>query len=263
MNDERSGDARGRSMVADALEMDEALLDDAAELLADLDALGSDPEWIAEVIAELPLPPEPRILDLCCGKGAVAEAIADAVRGAVVHGVDLHPALIAAARERPGARGSYEVGDATDLPRPSTLYDVALIAAVGDVLGGFDVTARLLREQVRPGGWLVIADVWVDSEAETMHPLFAEHGDRASIEAALTSHGDRLVACHADDEEEAAEDGDEDDWLARIAERGAAITRRQPEKAELVAAYLRDQAEEDAWLQAHATEAIWVLERGA
>lgn len=55
------------------------------------------------------------ILDLGCGAGTTSFALADAVPGAAITGVDLSDALVAVARERAAGRPglSFEVGDAS------------------------------------------------------------------------------------------------------------------------------------------------------
>jgi hypothetical protein len=62
-------------MVAYALETEAALLPLIPELLADFNALGSDPQKIVGIIRELGLGVNARIVDLGSGKGAVTLAV--------------------------------------------------------------------------------------------------------------------------------------------------------------------------------------------
>ena len=68
--------------------------------------------YITGRIAELlDLRPDDRLLDLCCGNGAITRCLAP--RAGSVTAVDLTPALIATARQHAAAANvSYEVGDA-------------------------------------------------------------------------------------------------------------------------------------------------------
>ena len=84
-----------QEMVAYALEVDLQLLPYLPELLADLEELGSDAELITQVIADLDLAADSEVIDLGCGKGAVALEIADEL-GFKVLGIDLFKPFIQA-----------------------------------------------------------------------------------------------------------------------------------------------------------------------
>ena len=44
--------------------------------------------------------------------------------------------------------------------------DVVIFAALGDVLGRLDETIRIIRQYVKPGGYLVISDAYIDGDDE-------------------------------------------------------------------------------------------------
>lgn len=73
------------------------------------------------------LPAGDRVLDACCGTGALSRRLA--AEGRTVVGVDLSPRHIAYARSRHSTSPpSYQVGDVTELPVPAEgRYDVATI----------------------------------------------------------------------------------------------------------------------------------------
>lgn len=63
------------------------------------------------------------VVDLCCGSGAVATALAASVPGLEVHAADLDPAAVDCARRNLSSTGArVYVGDLYD-PLPSTLHD--------------------------------------------------------------------------------------------------------------------------------------------
>ncbi len=99
------------------------------------------------------LDPQPgeRILDLGCGTGDLARAIAD--RGAGVVGVDASAAMVASARERfPGL--DFRQADAAALPFHGEFDAVFSHAALHWVTRAADAAAGM-RRALRPGGRLV------------------------------------------------------------------------------------------------------------
>jgi SAM-dependent methyltransferase len=102
-----------------------------------------------------------RVLDLCCGFGRHALAMARA--GLAVAGVDLSPELLRAARELPGferhLRGRLVRGDAQRLPLAAASFDAAtlLFSSFGyfGEQGDRQVLAELARV-LRPGGLAVL-----------------------------------------------------------------------------------------------------------
>jgi SAM-dependent methyltransferase len=69
---------------------------------------------VAAAAAAAALRDSPRILDVGCGAGATSLALAEAIAGAEIVGIDLSEALVEAARERAAGRASlrFEVADA-------------------------------------------------------------------------------------------------------------------------------------------------------
>jgi SAM-dependent methyltransferase len=108
----------------------------------------------------LPGPPAD-VLDLGCGTGSLTVLLAEA--GHRVHGVDLAPNMVAAARTKVAAAGvtaTVEVGDAADPPGRPAAYDVVLtrhvLWALPDPPAALSRWARLLRA----GGRLLLVEGW-------------------------------------------------------------------------------------------------------
>ena len=95
-----------------------------------------------------------RALDVGCGEGHLARALADRVPAVV--GLDRDPPTLDRARRAGGPGGlSYVLGDLLDAPFPPGSFDlVASIATLhhGDTGAGL----RRLRDLLRPGGRLVV-----------------------------------------------------------------------------------------------------------
>lgn len=99
------------------------------------------------------------LLDVGCGTGSLAEALAKA-SGARVVGVDPAPGMIQAAGARSRAGGPwFAVGAAENLPFGDSRFDAAVSAISAhhwrDPAGGFLELFRVIR----PDGRLVVADV--------------------------------------------------------------------------------------------------------
>lgn len=67
----------------------------------------------------------PRVLDLGCGTGALAEIVLDEIPGCALVGVDLSANMAERAAERLGGRAEVVVGDAERLPFRDNSFDAA------------------------------------------------------------------------------------------------------------------------------------------
>ena len=123
-----------------------------------LRALGIRDAWRRLLLQHLP-PAPADVLDLGCGTGTLSVLLAGC--GYRVHGLDLAPAMVEAARRKATAGGveaSFRVGDAAEPPYPPGSADVVLarhvLWALGDPSGALSRWIALLR----PGGRLVLVE---------------------------------------------------------------------------------------------------------
>jgi len=126
---------------------------------SDVGAITDELEWrlILELAGDVK---NRRVLDLGCGDGAFALALAQ--RGALVTGIDASPDMVGAARARAAAdkvEATFQVATADQLPLPTGRFDlvvaITILCFVGDATPVFGEIARVLA----PGGRLVIGEL--------------------------------------------------------------------------------------------------------
>lgn len=230
-----------------------------------LEARGRHPAFagmLHEYLEAMRIDEAQRVLDLGCGTGLAARAIARRPRfSGTVTGVDLSPRLIEAAARLAAQEGMQErvaflTGDTRELELPEASFDAVvahtLVSHVADPLSVVHVAARLLK----PGGMLGIFDG--DYASLTFGNADAERGraaDEALIKAVVTSPramrqmprmlraaGLELVACFP---HVLAEVGRAEFWLS-----GIEVYRRLIPKAGTMTA-----EEADAWASALVNDA--------
>jgi SAM-dependent methyltransferase len=100
------------------------------------------------------------VLDVGCGTGHLAAAVAERSASAIVHGIDLAPVYIDYARSRnPNPRLEFRVGDACALTYPDGAFDLVLsLLVLHFVPRPHDAIAEM-RRVAKPGA-VAAAAVW-------------------------------------------------------------------------------------------------------
>ncbi|PNY80861.1 SAM-dependent methyltransferase [Deinococcus koreensis] len=127
------------------------------------------PEKLERIAGYADLQDGLRVLDIGSGKGAMLRAWAGrwAITGT---GLELNPAFVQEARERAQREGvadrlTFVPGRALDfIPDPAG-YDVATCLGATFALGGFTESLAWMRPLVRPGGVLIVGDVFLGQAA--------------------------------------------------------------------------------------------------
>jgi demethylmenaquinone methyltransferase/2-methoxy-6-polyprenyl-1,4-benzoquinol methylase len=125
------------------------------DLINDIQSFGLHRFWKRTLLRAAELRPGESALDVCCGTGDIAIALAQA--GARVTGCDFTPEMLAQARAR-SANVSWVQADALELPFPENGFAVVTIGYGLRNLADFARGVSELVRVLKPGGRLLILD---------------------------------------------------------------------------------------------------------
>lgn len=252
--------------MAQAFGVSEEVVPLLPELLAGIDVLGSWPAAIVELLRDgAGLRQPARVLDLGCGKGPVAVALARQL-GLEVDGVDLFSPFLEEARAAAAAAGvtelcRFEIGDLRREARRRRGYDAVVLAGVGaGLFGGYAGCVEALRGCVGEGGWMVVDDGFLVGPEAAPAPGYEYYRSREATLRELGAHGDIVageVMIEASEMEEVNRR-----CTARIAARVERLAAAHPDLAAELAAYLRSERAECEFLERRSRAAVWLLRRG-
>ncbi len=133
------------------------------DLLNDLQSFGWHRRWKRRVAELAGVPPGGRALDLCCGTGDIAFALAR--RGAVVTGLDFSRKMLEVAESRrlknPKSNAQNPVfiqGDAQQVPFPDSTFDAVTVGYGLRNLASWEKGLAEMHRAARPGARLIVLD---------------------------------------------------------------------------------------------------------
>lgn len=133
------------------------------------------PHVLAEVARAVEGGPAPRLLDLGCGTGALAELVLGEIPRARLSCVDLSPRMAEAARERLGGRAEVLLCDAERLPFRDGSFDAAWCNDSFHHYPDPERTAFQAWRVLAPGGALVVGDAWQPAPARAIMNAWMPH----------------------------------------------------------------------------------------
>jgi demethylmenaquinone methyltransferase/2-methoxy-6-polyprenyl-1,4-benzoquinol methylase len=133
------------------------------DLLNDLQSFGWHRRWKRRVASLAGVQPGGRALDLCCGTGDIAFALAR--RGADVTGLDFSRKMLDVAESRrrknskPGTPGPIFIqGDAQQIPFPDATFDAVTVGYGLRNLASWEKGLAEMHRVARPGARLIVLD---------------------------------------------------------------------------------------------------------
>jgi len=148
------------------------------DLINDVQSFGLHRRWKRRLVAEAAVKPGQRALDVCCGTGDLALALA--AQGAEVTGLDFSEAMLAVAKSKaqrsessvqipesgsglatphPALRIPHFLrGDAQQLPFPEASFDLVTVGYGLRNLASWETGLSEMARVVRPGGKLLVLD---------------------------------------------------------------------------------------------------------
>jgi SAM-dependent methyltransferase len=138
------------------------------------------------------LPEDGRALDVGCGTGSLALALAKRAGSGQVAGIDIAAPYIEFARSRPAAAAiDFAVADASGLPYADRSFTAALAQLSLNFVPDAARAVREMRRVVRPGG-MVTAAVWDFRGGLVFQRLFWDTA--AGLDAAAGAARDKLFS---------------------------------------------------------------------
>lgn len=257
-------DAKLAEQIAQSLDGSSAeLLPYLPELLGALDELGVAADDALEMLEAAHLPAQADVLDLGCGKGVTAVALAKSL-GCRVRGVDGMPVFIEAARQRAQLQGvdgqcEFDVEDIKqELQKPGQ-FDLVMMLSIGPILGDMEATIGALRQKVRSGGYLLIDDGYLRSDDDDGVVDYEGYAGHTETIRRMTAFGDRIVAESVDTPDEAHEVNSAQ--LALIRSAAESLSLKHPHLESLFAGYVASQQEAGLALEGPIVGATWLIQR--
>lgn len=148
------------------------------DIINDLQSFGLHRAWKRRLVQMANPQPGERALDMCCGTGDIAFALAKA--GAEVNAVDFSEAMLAVAEGRlghnPGAQVQnprFQRGDAMHLSFPDNSFQIVTVGYGLRNLSQWEQGLREMHRVAKPGGRLLVLDFGKPDHAALRAAYFA------------------------------------------------------------------------------------------
>ncbi len=256
-------DKVAKESIAQSLEIEQELLPFIPALLDDLWALGSMPELIIKMLKNVKLDKTLNTgLDLGCGKGAVCINLAKEFDLSMT-GVDAFNPFLEDARQKALEYGVAELchfqqADIREYVQQTHNFDLVIYASLGLVLGGFSDIVGTLREQIRPGGYMIIDDGYLKGNQVLDRSGYEHYRSHKETIILLQHYGDLLIK-EVSTKQETLDINTQ--YLELIKKRAEKMIREDSKLKEPLESYIRNQEQECTVLDKYINSAIWMLQK--
>ncbi len=142
-----------------------------AYILQDIWEIGADPRVMSDLIKKNIDIKQLKILDLGCGKGAVAVNIAREL-DCTVKGIDLMPEFIKTAKKyarkhRVAEKCVFETGDIRTRIHELKNFDIVILGAIGPILGQLHTTLKKVAGSLKKQGYVLLDDSYINDNSKT------------------------------------------------------------------------------------------------
>lgn len=255
--------ARLRREVARSVDAPASLVPYFEQLFAGMPSLGSSPRRLTNSLHAAGVEQGARVLDLACGKGAIAVELARRL-GCSVTAVDACPAFLEEGRRRAANAGvanrvrfieSDVRAFARAAARARRRWDAALMIGLLPI----EEAAPMLRTLVRSRGIYAIDDVFRDTNLTSRRSEFLTVPTRSECREIIEASGDRLIAVDVTSPSRLR--ALNDSLYKRLAQNARALRASTPSLARDLEAFLSNQRHANRLLGGQLRPAIWFAER--
>jgi cyclopropane fatty-acyl-phospholipid synthase-like methyltransferase len=250
--------------ISYSLEATIGILPFLPQLLKDMWALGSSPEFVVQLLKPLNLiPGDTRALDLGCGKGAVSITLAKEF-GFKNVGIDACSDFLKEAEQRAAENMvvhlcKFELGDIRQFVNNTQNFNFVSYISMGNILGKFDACVGKLRQMVRNGGYIIIDDGFLKGDKKISRVGYEHYTTHEQTLQQLTTHGDLLVTeiIYTDDQTRAINE----EYIRALKSSSPDFIKKYPKTEQEILQYIRDQEEECRIIEENISGAIWLIQR--
>jgi ubiquinone/menaquinone biosynthesis C-methylase UbiE len=248
------------SIVSASLDAEDELYHLLPELFQDLDEIGVRATRVVELLKNAKLKPGAKVIDLGCGKGTISRAISEQYN-LLVTGYDAVPAFIDFAKTKKSRNYpcEFKLADIRKLEVPNSAADLVCFLAMGNILGTLPETILKLRQMIKPGGYMVVDDAFLNNPEAYDPADFEDCYDYPQTIQRLTQHGDEIIT------ELQIDARDDEKWYrestSRILARAQELADKHPDLADSLLDYGHRQTVDIALLDGPVTGVLWLIRR--